>query len=68
MESTNKNFNGNISFLGLLGIAFIVLKLLSVINWSWWWVLSPLYITPIIYIVLLGFALIMDTKEYLKKK
>lgn len=29
--------------LGLLGIAFIVLKLCGVINWSWWLVLLPIY-------------------------
>jgi hypothetical protein len=23
---------------------FILLKLISVISWSWWWVLSPLWI------------------------
>lgn len=30
--------------LGLLGVAFVVLKLVSVINWSWWWVLAPFWI------------------------
>lgn len=38
------------SFIGLLGIAFIVLKLVGVINWSWWVVLIPLYI-PIIFFI-----------------
>ena len=28
----------------LLLIAFIVLKLTHVIDWSWWWVLSPMWI------------------------
>lgn len=28
----------------LLTVAFIVLKLCKVIAWSWWWVLSPLWI------------------------
>jgi hypothetical protein len=36
--------NGGISFAGLLAIVFIVLKLTKVISWSWWWVLSPLWI------------------------
>lgn len=36
--------SGGIGFTGLLTIAFIVLKLCNVINWSWWWVLSPLWI------------------------
>lgn len=30
--------------LGVLGIAFIILKLCHVINWSWWWVLSPFWL------------------------
>ena len=29
--------------LGLLGVAFVVLKLVGVINWSWWWVTLPFY-------------------------
>ncbi len=31
------------SFSGLLGIAFIVLKLTKHISWSWWWVTAPLW-------------------------
>lgn len=31
-----------IGFCGLLTIVFIVLKLLGIVNWSWFWVLSPL--------------------------
>lgn len=42
--STTTTISG-IGFSGLLTIAFIVLKLTNVINWSWWWVLSPLWIT-----------------------
>lgn len=39
-ESTTSS--GGISFLGLLTILFIGLKLGNVITWSWFWVLSPL--------------------------
>ena len=38
------NAKGGISFLGLLTVAFIVLKLCKVIDWSWFWVLSPVII------------------------
>ena len=31
-------------FLGLLTLLFIGLKLGNVINWSWWWVLAPIWI------------------------
>lgn len=36
--------NGGIGFLGALTILFIALKLTHVIDWSWWWVLSPIWI------------------------
>lgn len=32
-----------IGFLSLLGLIFIVLKLTGTIDWSWWWVTSPLW-------------------------
>lgn len=48
MNDHNKNENGKaaggVGFCGLLAIAFIVLKLTHVIEWSWLWVLSPLWI------------------------
>lgn len=43
-EKTKVSKSG-IGFSGLLTIAFIVLKLCHVIDWSWWWVLSPLWIS-----------------------
>ena len=43
---------GGIGFCGLLTIAFIVLKLLGKITWSWVWVLSPLWICVLLIIFL----------------
>lgn len=41
----NKKSSGSgIGFGGLLTLVFIVLKLYKVIDWSWWWVLSPIWI------------------------
>ena len=40
----NNRSSGGIGFAGLLTIAFIVLKLIGRITWSWWWVLSPIWI------------------------
>lgn len=37
--------SGGIGFCGLLTIVFIVLKLTKVIDWSWWWVWSPVLIS-----------------------
>ena len=39
----NSSSSGGIGFFGLLGVAFIVLKLCGVINWSWWWVTAPIW-------------------------
>jgi hypothetical protein len=43
MENSNRN-NG-MGFGSVLTLIFIVLKLCGVINWSWVWVLSPLWIS-----------------------
>lgn len=39
--------------LDLVTIAFVILKLCKVIDWSWWWVFSPIWI-PLAIIVVLG--------------
>jgi hypothetical protein len=44
MGSSSSASGGGIGFCGLLTIVFITLKLLGKITWSWWWVLSPLWI------------------------
>ena len=45
--------------LQMLTIAFIVLKLIGEITWSWWWVLSPLWIPAAIVVVLLCVIVIL---------
>ena len=45
---------GGIGFAEVLTIVFIVLKLIGVIEWSWLWVLSPLWITVIMVVVLVS--------------
>ena len=32
-----------VSAFTLLGIAFVILKLLHKITWSWWWVTAPFW-------------------------
>lgn len=38
-----KNNNSTPTIVGLLGVAFIILKLCKVIDWSWWWVTLPFW-------------------------
>lgn len=45
MKSNSSSASGGIGFVGLLTIVFITLKLCGVIQWSWWWVLSPVLIS-----------------------
>ena len=47
------NNSGGITFIGLLQIAFIILKICKVISWSWLWVLSPFWISTLIRIILI---------------
>lgn len=46
-------------FSGALTIAFIVLKLCHVIDWSWVWVLSPLWISAAIAVLILLIVVIV---------
>lgn len=41
---------GGTSFLNLLFLVFLVLKLTNVITWSWWWVTAPLWM-PIAVVI-----------------
>lgn len=54
MSSSSSSSSGGIGFASLLTIVFIVLKLTKVIAWSWWWVLSPLWIGFALALVILA--------------
>lgn len=47
-EKSNASSSAGIGFTGLLAIVFITLKLLGKIDWSWWWVLAPIWIVAVI--------------------
>lgn len=50
MNSAKATAKG-IGFTGVLTVAFIVLKLCGVIKWSWLWVLSPIWIYIVLWII-----------------
>lgn len=61
MSNNNNNTqSGGIGFCGLLTIVFIVLKLCRVIDWSWIWVLCPLWGAFAWFIVLIILAVIIS--------
>lgn len=41
--STESKHGGSIGFIGLLAIVLIAFKLAHIIEWSWIWVLAPLW-------------------------
>lgn len=57
---------GGLGFVGALTITFIVLKLCGVVSWSWWWVLSPAWISFAVTVVLLlaGAAIVWALGSY----
>lgn len=43
MSESSSSSSAGIGICGLLGVAFVVLKLCDVIDWSWWWVTCPFW-------------------------
>jgi hypothetical protein len=54
-ETTNYTGPG---FLGWLALIFIALKLTNYIDWSWWWVLSPLWIPLAVVVAIIAMILL----------
>ena len=56
-EGNSSSSSGGIGFIGLLTIVFITLKLTGYINWSWWWVWSPVLFAAGLWILIVGVIL-----------
>jgi len=62
------NTDKGLNLTGVLLILFIVLKLTHNIDWSWWWVLSPLWVPVAIVMALMVLtALIVMIVEAFKR-
>lgn len=53
------NTSRGLGLCDVLTIVFLVLKLVGAIDWSWWWVFSPILIALGLYVVLLVVAAIL---------
>lgn len=60
----NNAQSGGIGVAGLLGVAFVALKLTHVIDWSWWWVTAPFWIPFAVIgaVVLIGGLIVVVRK------
>ena len=71
-----KNSSSGLSLAGVLFIVFLILKLTGNIDWSWWWVTSPLWIpiaialstVLIIFIIFMLFISLGFDFEVVKEK
>jgi len=67
MAENNSTASGGIGFFGALTLLFIGLKLGGVINWSWFWVLSPLIFSVglvlFIFLIILIVFVVKDTNK-----
>ena len=67
----NTNNSSGLGLGGVLTVVFVVLKLIGSIDWSWWWVLSPVWITLGIALIVAAIYVaveIYDYKKYNSKK
>jgi len=53
LEDKVQNFKPKFPFMALLTLMFVGAKLLGYIDWSWWWVFSPLWIEAAVVLTLM---------------
>ena len=64
-----ENTSGGIGIGMILFIVFLVLKLANIIDWSWWWVTSPLWIPFVAAAIIIGVVgVIAIIIEYITNK
>jgi len=57
--STKSNSGTGLSLSAVLFIVFLVLKLTGNIDWSWWWVTSPLWIPFALVLSIFGIVFLV---------
>lgn len=73
MSKISSASNNGIGFVGILTVVFITLKIIGQISWSWWWILSPMWIPFLLVISILlcigiGCLIYFGYKKYKKVK
>lgn len=64
---SNQTSSGGVTFIGLLQIVFIVLKLIDKIDWSWWWVMAPTWGTFLFYLTVTSAILAYYVIKYVRR-
>ena len=63
MSKNNGSTSSGLGILDVLAIIFIVLKCVGVINWSWWWVLSPIFASIGLGIIVISIKAILEVRR-----
>ena len=53
--ASSSSASGGVSTCSLITVLFVGLKLCGKIDWSWWWVLSPLWLPFALAFAVMGF-------------
>ena len=57
MKVTKVKVNAG-TFLPLLGVVFVILKLTGVVTWSWWFVLAPFIVLGVLAVAVVAFVVL----------
>lgn len=60
--SSKKSTNSGLGFSGWLTLLFIALKLTGQIDWSWWWVVSPIWIGILVAFIAIVAYKVIDSR------
>jgi phosphotransferase system glucose/maltose/N-acetylglucosamine-specific IIC component len=68
--SKESSSSSGVGVFGLLGVAFVVLKLCGVIDWSWWWVTAPFWggLALVIAVMLVIFLVWMPIQAFVEHR
>lgn len=58
-----QNSSKGLSFLSVLTLIFVIAKILGFVSWSWWLVFSPLWISAIAGVIVIGVMLFIEYKD-----
>lgn len=62
-SSSSSSSSGGIGIRTALFLIFLTLKLTGLIDWSWWWVLSPLWIPAaigLLFVFIVGLTALFE--------
>lgn len=60
MSDNSNSSSGGIGLSGVLFVVFLTLKLTGNIDWSWWWVTSPLWGSFLFFIAIFVIVICID--------